>query len=108
MDAERIPVIVGVGQVNDRPERPEDGLDPVALMAEALRRADADGGGGWLADCNSLAVVSQLAWPQLNPVDGKLAEMLGIDPAHREQTAKPNGDSPILLLNRAANRIGAG
>ncbi len=108
VDAERTPVIVGVGQVNDRPERPGDGLDPVGLMAEALRRADADGGGGWLVTCDSLAVVSQLAWPHLNPVDGKLAEALGIAPAHREQTAKPNGDGPIRLLNEAANRIGAG
>lgn len=108
VDAERTPVIVGVGQINDRPDRPEDGLDPIGLMAEALRRADADAGGGWLADCDSLAVVSQLGWPQLNPVDGKLAETLGMAPAHREQTAKPNGDSPIRLLNEAANRIGAG
>lgn len=108
MNAERVPVIVGVGQVNDRPGVAIEGLDPIALMAEALRRADAEAGGGWLAACDSLAVVSQLAWPHLNPVDGKLADMLGIDPAHREQTAKPNGDSPIRLLNEAANRIGAG
>lgn len=108
MDAERSPVIVGVGQVNDRPARPEDGLDPIGLMAEALRRADADTGGGWLGNCDSLAVVSQIGWPQLNPVDGKLAETLGIAPSHREQTAKPNGDSPIRLLNEAANRIAAG
>lgn len=108
MDAERTPVIVGVGQVNDRPERPEDGLDPVALMAEALRRSEADAGGGWLAACDSLAVVSQLGWPHLNPVDGTLAEALRFEPAHREQTPKPNGDSPIRLLNEAANRIGSG
>jgi acetyl-CoA C-acetyltransferase len=108
MDAQRTPVIVGVGQVNDRVPDPADGMDPVALMAAALRRADADAGGSWLADCDSLAVVSQLAWPHLNPVDGKLADALGIAPAHREQTAKPNGDSPIRLLNEAANRIGAG
>ncbi|WP_324827687.1 acetyl-CoA acetyltransferase [Qipengyuania zhejiangensis] len=107
-DPERTPVIVGVGQINDRPEQPGDGLDPVALMAEALRRADDDAGGGLLADCDSLAVVAQLAWPQLNPVDGAVAEALGIDPAHRMQTAMPNGDSPILLLHEAANRIGRG
>jgi len=107
-DPENIPVIVGIGQVNDRPEQPGDGLDPVGLMAEALRRADADAGGGMLADCDSLAVVAQLAWPQLNPVDGKVAEVLGIDPEHRMQTAMPNGDSPILLLHEAANRIGRG
>lgn len=111
MDAERTPVIVGVGQVNDRPARPEQGLDPVALMAEALRRAERDAGGeaaGWLADCDSLAVVSQIGWPHLNPVDARLCDMLGIAPARREQTAKPNGDSPIRLLNEAANRVGNG
>ena len=108
MDAERTPVIVGVGQVNDRPADPVDGLDPVGLMAEALRRADADAGGAMLAHCDTLAVVSQLGWPQLNPVDGNLAETLGIAPRHSEQTALPNGDSPIRLLHEAANRIGAG
>ncbi len=107
-DPENIPVIVGVGQINDRPEDPGDGLDPVGLMAEALRRADADAGGGLLAECDSLAVVAQLAWPQLNPIDGKVAETLGIEPAHCMQTAMPNGDSPILLLHEAANRIGRG
>ena len=59
LDAERIPVIVGVGQVNDRPERPGDGLDPVGLMAEAMRRADRDGAEGLLTECDSLAVVTQ-------------------------------------------------
>ena len=107
-DPRKTPVIIGVGQINDRPENPGDGLDPIGLMAAALRRADEDAGGGWLANCDSLAVVAQLAWPQLNPVDGALAETLGIDPAHRMQTAMPNGDSPILLLHEAANRIARG
>ncbi|UOR15169.1 acetyl-CoA acetyltransferase [Qipengyuania aquimaris] len=107
-DPRKTPVIIGVGQINDRPEDPGDGLDPVHLMAEALKLADEDAGGGWLGACDSLAVVAQLAWPQLNPVDGKLAELLGIGPAHRMQTAMPNGDSPILLLHEAANRIARG
>ena len=107
-DPENTPVIIGVGQINDRPETPADGLDPVGLMTRALRRADADAGGGVLVDCDSLSVVAQLAWPQLNPVDAKVAKDLGIDPAHRMQTALPNGDSPILLLHEAANRIGRG
>ena len=107
-DPETTPVIIGVGQINDRPETPADGLDPVGLMTRALRRADADAGSGVLVDCDSLSVVAQLAWPQLNPVDAKVAKDLGIDPAHRMQTALPNGDSPILLLHEAANRIGRG
>lgn len=108
MDPERIPVIAGVGQINDRPDTPQAGLDPVGLMAEALRRADADAGGGWLAGCDSLGVVAQLAWPQLNPVRGAVNEALDIRPEHCTETAKPNGDSPIRLLHEAANRIGAG
>ena len=108
LDPEHVPVIVGVGQVNDRPQEPGDGLDPVELMVEALRRADSDTGADLLKDCDSLSVVAQLAWPQLNPVDGTVAEELGIAPAHRMQTAMPNGDSPILLLHEAANRIGRG
>ncbi|WP_041685441.1 acetyl-CoA acetyltransferase [Erythrobacter litoralis] len=104
---EHVPVIIGVGQINDRPADPREGLDPVGLMAEALRRADADGGGGWLEDCQSLGIVGQIAWPQINPVAGKVAEALGIDPAHVEETT-PHGDNPIRLLNEAANRIGAG
>ncbi|WP_133364720.1 acetyl-CoA acetyltransferase [Qipengyuania sediminis] len=108
MDAERAPVVVGVGQVNDRPADPAEGLDPIALMAQALRRAESNAGGGWLAACDSLAVVSQIGWPHLNPVAERLARKLGITPSRLEETAKPNGDSPIRLLNEAANRIGAG
>ncbi len=104
---ERIPVIIGVGQVNDRPADPREGLDPPGLMAEALRRADADAGGGWLADCDSLGIVGQIAWPHLNPVAAKVSDLLGITPAHVDETS-PHGDNPIRLLNEAANRIGAG
>lgn len=107
-DPRKTPVIIGVGQINDRTEDPGDGLDPIHLMAEALKRADTDAGGDWLATCDSLAVVSQLGWPQLNPVDGTLCELLGIEPRHSEQTAIPSGDSPVLLLQEAANRIARG
>ena len=104
-----LPVIVGVGQVNDRPAVPGDGMDPVAMMAEALRRAasDAGGGGGWLEDCDHLACVGQIGWPQINPVVPTVADRLGIGAAERVETT-PHGDRPLLLLNEAANRIGAG
>ena len=108
MDASRIPVIVGVGQVEDRTDDPFAALDPVALMVDALRQADADGGGGWLRDLDSLAVVDQLSFPALNPVVDAVATALDIAPAHRMQTAMPMSDSPIRLLDEAANRIAAG
>lgn len=105
---EYVPVIVGVGQVNDRPATPEQGLDSGGLMVAALQAADADAGGGWLADVDSLALVSQMSWPHLNPLTQTVADGIGASPAHLFQTALPNGDSPILLLNQAANRIGSG
>ena len=105
---ERVPVIVGVGQINDRPDSPEQGLDSGELMIAALRTADADAAGGWLADVESLALVSQMSMPQLNPLAETVAKGIGAAPAHLFETALPNGDSPILLLNQAANRIGAG
>lgn len=107
MSEERFPVIIGVGQVNDRPADPREGLDPAGLMAEALRRADADAGGGWLEACDSLGIVGQIAWPQMNPIADTVAERLGIAPSHVVETT-PHGDNPIRLLGEAANRIGAG
>lgn len=114
-DPERIPVIVGVGQINDRPDDPEDGLDSLGLMAAALHVADDDAGGvrppgegGWLDSLDSLAVVFQLSWPQEEDMAVALAERLEVAPAHTFTTQTASGDGPIRLLNEAANRIGAG
>lgn len=107
-DPEKMPVIVGVGQLNDRPADPADGLDSGALMIAALHRAEADAGGSWLADVDWLGVVSQLSFPQLNPLTETVAQAIGAEPRHARQTATPSGDSPILLLNEAANAIARG
>jgi acetyl-CoA C-acetyltransferase len=104
----RIPVIVGVGQLNDRPTDVQQGRDSLALMESALREADADAGGGWLIRLDSLAVVDQISFPSLNPLPRTLADQLGAAPRIAYQTATPSGDSPIRLLNEAVNRIAAG
>lgn len=107
-DPERTPVIVAVGQVNDRPADPDDGLDPLGLMVAALRAAEADAGLPLLADLDSLAVVDQIAFYDMNPLCGRLAAAIGASPAMLEQSDKPHGDTPIRMLNDAANRIGVG
>ncbi|MBV9842328.1 MAG: acetyl-CoA acetyltransferase [Sphingomonadaceae bacterium] len=107
-DPERVPVIVGVGQINDRPADPQAGLNSAGLMEAALRAADEDAGGGWLADLDSLAVVDQISFRELNPIAPGLADRVGARPRFCEQTPMASGDSPILLLNEAANRIGSG
>ena len=39
---DRIPVIVGVGEIVDRPKDIADGLEPLTLLEQALKRAEAD------------------------------------------------------------------
>lgn len=107
-DPERIPVIIGVGQVNDRPDNPELGLDPPGLMAAALRLAEADAGGNVLADLDSLAIVDQISFRHLGNLCGQLARAIGAAPPINYQSEAPHGDTPIRLLNEAANRIGEG
>lgn len=107
-DPERVAVIVGVGQINDRPATPEAGCEPLQLMQAALEQADRDAGGGWLTHLDSVAVVQQISFRKQNPLAGKLAAAIGASPALAYESVGPNGDSPILLLNEAANRIAAG
>lgn len=108
MDAARIPVIVGVGQLNDREADPALAMDSLGLMAAALRLADNDAGGGWLARLDSLAVVDQISFRALGDVSVPLAAQLGAAPGLCSKTPSASGDSPILLLNEAANRIATG
>lgn len=104
MNESTIPVIVGVGQVNDRDDR----LNAIELMAAALRNADADAGGGWLGRADTLDVVAQLSFPEFADASAPLAQMLEIAPRHCAQTRYPMGDSPVALLDAAAKRIAAG
>ncbi|MEQ8312091.1 MAG: acetyl-CoA acetyltransferase [Sphingopyxis sp.] len=106
-DPERIPVIIGVGQVNDRPDDPDQGLDSLGLMVAALDLAAKDAGAP-LAEIDSLAIVDQISFHHLGKLCEPLAAAIGASPAINYQSAAPHGDTPVRLLNEAANRIGAG
>jgi acetyl-CoA C-acetyltransferase len=105
-----IPVIIGAGQVNDRddPGKTGLGLDSLGLMEAALRAADSDAGGGWLPRLDSLGVVDQISFPELGDVCAPLAALVGAVPRICYKSGYASGDSPLLLLNEAANRIGSG
>jgi acetyl-CoA C-acetyltransferase len=109
MNPSRIPVIIGVGQINDR----ENTLDTLELMQAALRRAEQDTGASVLAQLQFLGVEDQMswhvtAWPAREKITPYLLETLQITPKFTQTTAMPSGDGPVQLLNDAANRIGAG
>src|SRR5258705_8003576 len=103
---DRIPVIVGVGEITDRPKDIADGLEPLALLEAALKRAEADSGGELLGDIGSLDVVNFLSWRYRDP-EKLLAGRLGITPRHAYY-GPVGGESPIRYLHQAAQRIARG
>ena len=78
---DRIPVIVGVGEIVDRPKEITEGLEPLTLLEQALRRAEADSGAKLLHELQSLDVVNFLSWRYREP-EQQLARRLGVNPAH--------------------------
>jgi acetyl-CoA C-acetyltransferase len=103
---DRIPVIVGVGEIVDRPKDIAAGLEPLTLLEEALKRAEADSRGKLLGDIGSLDVVNFLSWRYRDP-EKQLAGRLGIKPAHLYY-GPVGGESPIRYLHEAAQRIARG
>ena len=103
---DRTAVIVGVGEIVDRPKEIIDGLEPLTLLAEALRRAEEDSGGRLLAEIDSLDIVNFLSWRYRDP-ETLLSERLGIAPKHACY-GPVGGESPIRYLHEAAQRIARG
>src|SRR6202171_420400 len=102
----RIPVIVGVGEIVDRPQEITAGLEPLTLLVEALKRAEADSGGKLLGDIQSLDIVNFLSWRYSDPAR-QLSDILGFKPAHAYY-GPVGGESPIRYLHEAAQRIARG
>jgi acetyl-CoA C-acetyltransferase len=103
---DRVPVIIGVGEVLDRPTDLSRALEPLALMEAALRAADAEAGGGFLGRIASLDVVNLLSWRYADPA-GQLCARLGVAPA-RAVYGPVGGESPVRFLHEAAIRIAWG
>jgi acetyl-CoA C-acetyltransferase len=104
--ADLIPVIVGVGEITDRPKELTAGLEPLALLEEALKRAEEDSGTKLLGEVQSLDVVNFLSWRYRDPAK-QLSDRLGITPAHAYY-GPVGGESPIRYLHEAAQRIARG
>ena len=106
LSEDRIPVIVGVGEITDRPKEIAAGLEPLTLLEEALKRAEADSGGKLLGEISSLDIVNFLSWRYRDP-EKQLADRLGIKPKHAYY-GPVGGESPIRYLHEAAQRIARG
>ncbi|MDB5652574.1 MAG: hypothetical protein JWQ94_187 [Tardiphaga sp.] len=105
-DEARIPVIVGVGEFSDHPKELTAGLEPLALIEQALKRAEQDAGGKLLHEIDSLDIVNFLSWRYSNPAK-QLSDKLGIAPKHAHY-GPVGGESPIRFIHEAAKRIARG
>lgn len=103
---DRIPVIVGVGEISDHPADITAGLEPIALMVKALQQAERDSGASLLRDIGSLDIVNFLSWRYHDPA-ALMCERLGIEPTHAAY-GPVGGESPIRYLHEAAKRIARG
>ena len=100
---DNLPIIVGAGQVTQRPgtERPRE---PLALMAEAARLAEADAhAGDLLHGLDSVRVVNIFSWPSKAPAHD-LSNALAVAPRELIYTAL-GGNTPQWQVNEAAERI---
>src|SRR6195952_5813982 len=103
---DRIPVIVGVGEIADHPAELTAGLEPLALLEAAIKRAAEDAAAPLLGEIDSLDVVNFLSWRYRDP-EQMLAARLGIKPSHCFY-GPVGGESPIRYLHEAALRIARG
>lgn len=112
-----MPVLVGAGQITEVEAPPEMARSPIALMADAARKAAADAGSAEiLYALDSVVVVRRFSdsSARLRSPFGKVAnppwsvaKRLGADP--REMVYTPvGGNMPQVAVNRAWERIAAG
>ena len=95
-------VAAGGGDI-DRPNWPELALEPVRLMAAALRACEADAGAKLLDQVGLLSLIGLVSWPYRDPVR-QLAAELGIAP-DEQVNASMGGETPVRLAHEAAARI---
>lgn len=101
----RAPCIIGVGQRTVHPgEGPSP--EPLDLWVDVCRAAAADSGADPLPHTQSLQIVYCQSWQYDDP-PGRLAEALGIEPAHRFYSGI-GGTTPQVLVQDTAARILAG
>jgi acetyl-CoA C-acetyltransferase len=102
----RTPVVVGAGQLTQRPAELTGALEPVAMMIEAARRAAADAGAPNILSRAGLVAVVKGAWRYPDPAR-IVATGIG---AARAGTAlsTDGGNTPQMLVDVLAGRVAAG
>ena len=105
----RAPVIIGVGQTQQRSDDLSTVREPIDLLADAARAADADTSAARSAIdvLDTIAVVQMVSWHYPDP-GSLLGRRLGRERTRRTVTTTTGGNSPQMLVNVLAADIGAG
>jgi acetyl-CoA C-acetyltransferase len=105
--ADRTPIIVGVGQINQRVDEGAESIEPAALMANALRlAADDSGAPDIVTHADSVRAVHVLGWRYRDPAR-LVAERLGCPGATTHYT-HVGGNVPQVVINGACRDLAEG
>jgi len=105
---ERVPVVVGVGQVTHRDDDDPGPAEPLALILAAARAADADAGGGVLSHVDALDLMPVGSWAY-DDLAGLVAARLDLHLAPgRGSVHAVGGETPVRVLDAAAARVASG
>lgn len=105
-NAERLPVIIGIGEYLERPESLDKSLEPRDMMVTALQRANKDCGGEALSSIDRLNVIMPMSWKYADLAD-ELCKTLTITPKHAK-LGPSGGQLPLNYLHDAAKDIAEG
>lgn len=112
MSAEETPVIIGIGEVKNPSKSPEDAIEPLHLMLQAIRQAidecqlSSSSSSSLTDKIESISVVRTWTWPY-SDLPGLLAHHLGANPRHKYYSDH-GGHNPAMLLDEAARRVAQG
>ena len=106
LSAERIPVIIGIGEYTERPQSLEESLEPRDMMAKALDLANKDCGENALTQIDKLNVIMPMSW-KYSDLPAELCKTLGISPKQAE-LGPSGGQLPLHYLHDAARDIAEG
>ena len=104
---DRTPIIVGVGQINQRVDEGAESLEPADLMANVLRlAADDSGAPDIVTRADSVRAVHVMGWRYRDPAR-LVAERLGCSGATTHYT-HVGGNVPQVVLNAACRDLSEG
>ena len=99
----RTPVLVGVAQLNQRPDSLDDALEVSALMTEVAVAAAHDAGAPGLLAAAELVVAINGAWSYRDPAR-IVADAVGADGARTVRTTH-GGNTPQMVVDMVAEQI---